>query len=109
MLAVRLWFISQMVDPNGNLNLLYANRNVDGVKLNWNYGKPDNEWNPDNQFLFELLRNSLHFSSRTFGEEFCYLLKISLTMLTSFHGTSFSPMSMTCSPPLPVMTTMSPA
>jgi hypothetical protein len=70
-------------DRNANPNLFNVNRNEDGSWLNANNGKPDNEWNPDNSFVF-VPRNPAHFSPGTMPGEFC---------LTSwpFHPPSMRP------------------
>lgn len=41
-------------DRDGNPNVFNVNRNDDGLWLDNNWAKPDNEWNPDNQFVFRL-------------------------------------------------------
>ena len=45
-------------DPDGNPNVFNLERNDDGLWLNNDWAKPDNEWNPDNKFVFRL-RNCL--------------------------------------------------
>ena len=46
-------------DSNGNLNVLYVERNKDGLFLNANNANSDNQWNPDNQVCcFHLERSS---------------------------------------------------
>ncbi|TSC55624.1 MAG: hypothetical protein Greene071421_549 [Parcubacteria group bacterium Greene0714_21] len=44
--------------------------NDNGQWLNSNNGNPDNVWNPDNQWVFVLPSNSLHFSP--LWGEFCF-------------------------------------
>jgi hypothetical protein len=52
-------------DPDGNLCLFTVYRNADERKLNtWN-GHADNEWNPDNRFVFLRSRNSHYFKTTT--------------------------------------------
>lgn len=41
-------------DRNGNPNVFNLERNDDGFGLNDNWAKPDNEWNPNNKFVFRL-------------------------------------------------------
>ena len=41
-------------DRDGNPNVFNVNHNDDGLWLDNNWTKPDNEWNPDNQFVFRL-------------------------------------------------------
>ena len=47
-------------DSDGNPNVFKLERNGGGLWLNDNWAKPDNEWNPDNKFVFRL-RNSFLF------------------------------------------------
>ena len=47
-------------DSDGNPNVFALERNDDGLWLNDNWAKPDNEWNPDSEFVFRL-RNSFLF------------------------------------------------
>ena len=59
------WTVSLMThrtntDSDGNPNVFKLERNDDGLWLNDNWAKPDNEWNPDNKFVFRL-RNSFLF------------------------------------------------
>jgi hypothetical protein len=46
-------------DPDGNPNVFKLERNDDGSWLNNNLAKPDNEWNPNNQFVFSLRKSFL--------------------------------------------------
>lgn len=41
-------------DRDGNLNVFKLECNDDGLWLNDNWARPDNEWNPDNTFVFRL-------------------------------------------------------
>lgn len=41
-------------DSDGNPNVFKLERNDDGLWLNDNWAKSDNEWNPDNKFVFRL-------------------------------------------------------
>ena len=41
-----------LCNSDGNPNLLSANRNDDGPRLNTYYDNPDNRWNRDNGFAF---------------------------------------------------------
>ena len=43
---------SHETDSDGNPNVFKLERNDDGLWLNNNWAKPDNEWNPDNKFVF---------------------------------------------------------
>ena len=52
-----------IADRNGNPNVFNLERNDDGLWLNKNWAKPDNRWNPNNEFAFRL-RNSF-FSAPT--------------------------------------------
>lgn len=45
---------SHNADPDGNPNVFNLERNDDGLWLNNNWAKPDNEWNPNNEFVFRL-------------------------------------------------------
>ena len=45
---------SHNTDSDGNPNVFKLERNDDGLWLNDNWAKPDNEWNPDNKFVFRL-------------------------------------------------------
>lgn len=47
-------------DSDGNPNVFNVNRNDDGLWLNANNGRPDNEWNPENRFVFLRPRKSHH-------------------------------------------------
>ena len=47
-------------DSDGNQNVFNLESNDDGLWLNDNWAKPDNEWNPNNKFVFRL-RNSFLF------------------------------------------------
>lgn len=51
---------SHNTDSDGNPNVFKLERNDDGLWLNDNWAKPDNEWNPNNKFVFRL-RNSFLF------------------------------------------------
>ncbi len=51
---------SHNTDSDGNPNVFKLEHNDDGLWLNDNWAKPDNEWNPDNKFVFRL-RNSFLF------------------------------------------------
>jgi hypothetical protein len=46
-----------IADRNGNPNVFNLEHNDDGLWLNNNWANPDNEWNPNNKFVFRL-RNS---------------------------------------------------
>lgn len=46
-------------DPDGNPNVFKLERNEDGLWLNNNWARPDNKWNPNNQFVFRLRKNFL--------------------------------------------------
>ncbi len=60
-------------DRDGSPNVFNLNGNDDGLWLNGNnWAKPDNRWNPDNQFVF-VSRNSLHFSLVFMMGEFCFV------------------------------------
>lgn len=53
-LAMDEWIamgVEPITDSNGDLGLLNVERNEDGVYLYYDYGYPDGEWNPDDQFL----------------------------------------------------------
>ena len=41
-------------DRNGNPNVFNLKRNEDGLWLEDNWAKPENRWNPDNEFVFRL-------------------------------------------------------
>jgi len=43
-----------ITDRNGNPNVFNLNHNDNGFWLNNNIAKPDNKWNPENEFLFRL-------------------------------------------------------
>ncbi|OGG62221.1 hypothetical protein A3C19_03050 [Candidatus Kaiserbacteria bacterium RIFCSPHIGHO2_02_FULL_54_22] len=53
------WHFAQN-DSDGNPNVFNVNRNDDGLWLNANNGRPDNEWNPENRFIFLRPRKSHH-------------------------------------------------
>jgi len=58
-LEIGEWFVvatEPIVGSDGRLRLLVVKRHEDGVYLDWYYGYPDYEWDPDSQFLFVLLR-----------------------------------------------------
>jgi hypothetical protein len=63
-LSTRGW-----LDPNGNRNVLYLNRN--GAKRNLNMNWFDNQWNRNYRFAARRPRNFLHFSPACAGE-FCF-------------------------------------
>jgi len=50
---------SYLTDRNGNPKVFNLNRNEDGLWLNNNWAKPDNKWNPKNQFVFSLRKYCL--------------------------------------------------
>ena len=59
------WTVSRMTcrtntDSDGNPNVFELERYDDGLWLDDNWAKPDNEWNPNNKFVFRL-RNSFLF------------------------------------------------
>src|SRR3989344_5425564 len=58
-------------DSDGYPNVFKLERNDDGLWLNDNWAKPDNEWNPDNKFVFRLrnsfLSRGLHVAVFLFG------------------------------------------
>lgn len=48
-----------ITDSDGNLNIFNVKRNDDGeLWLNTNYDNADNQWNPDNRWVFLRQRNS---------------------------------------------------
>ena len=51
---------SHNTDSDGNPNVFELERYDDGLWLDDNWAKPDNEWNPNNKFVFRL-RNSFLF------------------------------------------------
>jgi len=59
-----------ITDSGGNLKVFNVEHNDNGQWLNSNNGNPDNVWNPDNQWVFVLPRNLLHFSP--LWGEFCF-------------------------------------
>lgn len=48
-------------NSDGDPNLLNANRNDDGQRLNTAYDRPDDRWNHDNGFAFVVSKLSLFF------------------------------------------------
>ena len=46
--------ISYKTDSDSNPNVFDLERNDDGLWLNNNWAKPDNEWNSNNEFVFRL-------------------------------------------------------
>lgn len=64
------WHFAQN-DPDGSPHVFDVNRNDDGLWLNTNDGRPDNEWNPDNRFVFLRPRNSHHTLCTTAREGGC--------------------------------------
>ena len=48
-----------LYNSDGNPNLLSANRNDDGRRLDTYYDNPDNRWNVDNGFAFVLSQVSV--------------------------------------------------
>lgn len=59
-------------DSDGDLNVFNVDHDDNGRWLNSNYGKPDNVWNPDNQWVFVLPRQSLRYLSLVvLAGEFC--------------------------------------
>lgn len=55
---------------DGNPNLLGANRNDDGRRLDTYYDNPDNRWNRENGFAFVV---SQFFSFSPYLGEFCFI------------------------------------
>ncbi len=45
---------SYIADRDGNPNVFNVNRNDDGLWLNNDWGRHDNRWNADNEFVFSL-------------------------------------------------------
>lgn len=45
---------SHNTNSDGNPNVFKLKQSDDGLWLNDNWAKPDNEWNPDNKFVFRL-------------------------------------------------------
>jgi len=39
-------------DPGGNPNVFKLNRDGDDLWLNNNWANPENQWNPNNEFVF---------------------------------------------------------
>ncbi len=60
-----------ITDSDGDLKVFNVEHNDNGQWLNSNNGNPANVWNPDNQWVFVLPRNLLHFSPILLGE-FCF-------------------------------------
>lgn len=60
-------------DSDGNPNVFNVNANDDGRWLDTNDGRPENRWNPENQFAF-VRRKPHDFSPVATGTgEFCFL------------------------------------
>ena len=55
--------MKQISDPDGIPLVFHLVRNSGGVWLNYNWAKPGNHWNSDNEFVFRLpsLRNYILF------------------------------------------------
>ena len=62
-------------DADGNPNAFNVEHNDDGRWLNNNWAKPENQWNPDNKFLFRL-RNSVLFRHLLVAVFLIWLFKI---------------------------------
>jgi hypothetical protein len=58
-------------DSDGNPNVFNVERDADGLWLDDNWARPDNDWHPDDRWLF-VSRNSLHFSLGFVLREFCF-------------------------------------
>ena len=50
-----------IADSVGDLNVFYVKRNDSELWLNSDWSNPGNVWNPDDQWVFRLPRNSLYF------------------------------------------------
>lgn len=57
-------------NSDGDPNLLNANRNDDGRRLNTTYDNPDNKWNRDNGFAFVASQLFSFLSRHLFGRVF---------------------------------------
>lgn len=44
--------MKQIAEPDGYPNVFELERSVDGLWLNYDWAKPDLEWNPDDEFVF---------------------------------------------------------
>ncbi len=64
------WWRRMHKDSDGNWNVLYVNRNDDGLWLNTNWNDLDDVWNPENEFFF---RNWFYFSPAFVAGEFCFM------------------------------------
>lgn len=57
--------VAYIIDPDGNPKVFNVNRNNDGKSwLNDDWAKPDNRWNPDNEFVFRPRKYFLSASLR---------------------------------------------
>lgn len=72
------------IDSDRNPNVFNLEHDSNGMWLNANYANPDNQWNPDNLWIFR--RNSLHFSLAYMAGEFCF-------EICPFHPPSIFPTS----------------
>jgi hypothetical protein len=63
-----------LYNSDGNPNLLSANRNDDGRRLDTYYDNPDNRWNVDNGFAFVLSQISSFLSC--FGGRVLFFLSL---------------------------------
>ena len=58
------WHFAQY-DSDGDPNVFNVNRDDDELWLNTNDGRPDNEWNPGDRFVFLRPRKSHHALQQT--------------------------------------------
>ena len=77
-------------DSDGNPNVFNVEHNDDGLWLNNNWAKPDNEWNPDNKFVFRL--RNYFFSATCCNVTGCGFSFQGLLSFSSSHQTFYQPL-----------------
>jgi hypothetical protein len=73
-------------DPDGNPNVFKLNRDGDDLWLEGNWANPENQWNPNNEFVFRLRK---YFLFRDYNARFFFLGLVRLF----FHPPNILPTS----------------